>query len=126
MVKPGLLQIFEARHGTRFIFRQDLTGEIYVQTKCVPRSSPVLVTDGAVKVATMQVDAEDFLEFVAHVAELPPWSSELDEYDKQTRQLMAEHVARCTNCELSGIGRCADYFRLILARVREKEERPKT
>ncbi len=48
---------------------------------------------------------------------------DLAAFKEETRQLMAEHVVGCPDCDAEGVDRCVEYFRLLLRRVKEEEQR---
>lgn len=104
------METFTAKHGTAFRYNADLSGEI----ECATRGTSSQV---------WSVPAEDFMEFAAHVAGLPPWAPEKDAYDKETTELMLAHVENCRACGPDQGRRCSKYWELILERVKEKERR---
>lgn len=115
------MKTFRANHGTVFHYHEDLGGEITLQ---VPgREAAAGANTTRLPLRTVGVSAEDFMQFAAHVAGLPPWQPEKDAFDRQTTELMLAHVENCPDCNLET--RCSKYWTLILERVREKERRAK-
>lgn len=107
------MKTFRANHGTVFRFQDDLSGAVTIWPVLPAQKSP----------APVEISAEDFMQFAAHVAGLPPWQPEKDAFDRQTTELMLAHVEKCPDCNLET--RCSKYWTLILDRVREKERRAK-
>jgi hypothetical protein len=103
---------FVAGGGTRFLYREDLSGDLKIQVTDFTGATRPLVTVGQYT-ATMTVPVEDLMQFAAHLAESP--SSVVESYDGETATLILEHVSGCEECKRE-LARCAAYRRLVVER----------
>jgi hypothetical protein len=117
------METFNAKLGTVFRYNADLSGEIYIQIANDEAGGPARVRYRGTVVTTVQIPAEDFMEFAAAIAGLPLWEPEKDPYDHETTELMVKHVADCLECSSDGQTRCEKYWQLVLERVKTKERR---
>lgn len=117
------MEIFKAKLGTTFYYNLDLSGNIMVvrDLGLTAQESPMRIGHEGDDRVGLTVPAEDFMEFAAHVAGLPPWEPEKDPYDHETTRLMVAHTDNCSAC--GATNRCSEYWKLILERTREKERK---
>lgn len=97
--------IFKAKGGTVFQYFLNFSGDIRIVD--------------AYETTSLSVPIEDFMEFAAHLAGMPPWDPATDAHDKQTEKMMCEHVQTCPRCTLAR--HCDEYWTLIVHRVKDKE-----